>query len=261
MANRKSVLGFVLWRGLSPFDGEPIVAIATLKTRNGKTGNMVQIWILHDDQNPVAALHANTNGSICGDCPLQGVDDGNGKLTGRACYVNVGQAPNQIHKAYAAGRYADYDRSRHEFIFHGRKVRLGAYGDPAMLPIDLVEYLCTVADGHTGYSHQLLGMKDRELANRYAKWLMISCHNPAQHREARRRGWRAFTIVHEKHAEQGRLPDDAVECPNYTHGVTCEQCMLCQGTSKSAKSVYVIGHSVNSANLLPLQPKGFAKRD
>lgn len=259
MSNSKNI-GFVLWRGLSPFDGAPIVAIATLETANRKTGDMVQVWILPDEISPIAALHENVNGSICGDCPLQGVYDG-GRMTGRACYVNVGQAPGQVHKSYRAKRYPTFDKDTDESYLIGRKIRLGAYGDPAMLPIELVEYLATVGNGWTGYSHQLLGMADRALADRYANFLMISCHNPAQHVEATRRGWRAFTVVHEKHAQQNRIPRDSVECPNYTHGVSCADCLLCQGTSKTAKSVFIIGHGKVAANLLPMQSKGFPKRD
>ena len=260
MSDSTKSIGVVLWRGLSPFDGAPIVAIATLKTSNRKTGDMVQVWILRDDLSPLASLHGNDNGSICGDCPLQGVFNGE-RMTGRACYANVGQAPEQIHRSYLAGRYDDFERDVDEVFLIGRKIRLGAYGDPAMLPIDLVEYLATIGNGHTGYSHQLFRMADKDLADQYARFLLVSCHNPAQHREAIKRGWRAFTVVHEKHAEQNRFPADAVECPNYTHGVSCTDCQLCQGTSKTAKSVYVIGHGEVAANLLPLQQRGFAKRD
>jgi len=265
---KSSRLGFVLWRGLSPFDQSPIVAIATLESVNGKTGDMVQVWILPDGRMPLETLRENDNGGICGDCPLQGVYDpgkkGNGGkqggMVGRGCYVQVYQAPTTITNAYNRGSYPDFVRSRDEEVLSGRKIRLGAYGDPAMMPIDLVEYLVKISTGHTGYSHQLLGMKDRELANRYAQVLMVSCHNVAQHEEAGRRGWRAFTIVAEKHASEERFPTDAVECPFYTHGVQCDTCLLCSGSAKQAKSVYAIAHSRSGVNILPLQQIGFAKR-
>ena len=35
--------GYVLHEGPSPFDGQPIVSIATLHSSNRKTGDMVQI--------------------------------------------------------------------------------------------------------------------------------------------------------------------------------------------------------------------------
>ena len=38
--------GYVLHEGPSPFDGQPIVSIATLHSSNRKTGDMVQTWIL-----------------------------------------------------------------------------------------------------------------------------------------------------------------------------------------------------------------------
>ena len=39
------VKGYVLHEGPSPFDGQPIVSIATLHSSNRKTGDMVQTWI------------------------------------------------------------------------------------------------------------------------------------------------------------------------------------------------------------------------
>ena len=43
--------GFIIYDGPSMLDGEPIVAIATMKTSNRKTGEMVQVWILRSDVN------------------------------------------------------------------------------------------------------------------------------------------------------------------------------------------------------------------
>ena len=41
--------GRILWEGVSPFDGQPIVCIVTGLSQgsaNGKTGTMLQTWIL-----------------------------------------------------------------------------------------------------------------------------------------------------------------------------------------------------------------------
>ena len=48
--------GFVLHEGESPFDGRLIVSIATLHSSNRKTGDMVQVWILPKDINPLDAV-------------------------------------------------------------------------------------------------------------------------------------------------------------------------------------------------------------
>ena len=47
-----SLRGVVIYRGVSRIDGRPIVAIATLKTDNEKTGDMIQTWILRADVDP-----------------------------------------------------------------------------------------------------------------------------------------------------------------------------------------------------------------
>lgn len=243
-------LGFILYQGKSHIGEGNVVCIATLKCRNGKTGNMVQVWIVPDGTlSPLEAVQNNANAAACGTCPLQGVNI-NGKTEGRVCYVNLGQAPAAVWKAYQAGKYPVYSRRTHEHFLKGRSIRIGAYGDPAALPVRLVKYLANVGSGWTGYSHQLFWLEERR-ASALASVLMASCHTPAMHKEARRRGWRSFVAI----AEGQAAPDNAVECPNYTRGVTCQKCQLCQGTSKQAKDVYVIAHAKVGLNLPKVQEK------
>jgi len=244
------MLGFILYRGKSFIGNGNVVAIATLKSKNGKTGNMVQVWILPDNGlSPLEAVQANQNADACGTCALQGVNI-EGRTVGRVCYVNLGQAPAGVWKAYQKGLYPMYDRKVHGQFLKGRFIRIGSYGDPAALPVRLVRYLSKVGKGFTGYSHQLFWIKERR-ASTLASMLMASCHTPAMHKEAQRRGWRSFVTISEKQSP----PANAVQCPNYTHGVTCLQCQLCQGTSKKAKDVYVIAHAKVGLNLPAVQAK------
>ena len=241
--------GFILYRGPSLIGTGTVTAIATLESSNIKTGNMIQVWILPDDRDPLAALQSNTNAAACGVCPLQGwFDKQRGKLVDRVCYVNVGQAPKQIYRSLKSGRYAEYDHAQHADYLRGREIRIGAYGDPAALPTSLVRYLSRIGSSWTGYSHQLFWI-DQRRAKALSRVLMASCHTPAQHAEAKRRGWRSFVAIR---PEQAR-PDGAVECPNYSHGVQCRDCRLCQGTSKRARDIYVIAHGAVGANLGAVQ--------
>lgn len=242
-------IGFVLYEGKSLIGSEEIVCIATLESKNGKTGNMVQVWIVPKDEDPLDAVQHGQNSGACGRCALQGKwDEQLQKMVGRVCYVNLGQAPKQIYRSYKAGKYSKYNRRIHEFLLVEREIRLGAYGDPAALPVPLVRYFATVGSGWTGYSHQLFWI-DQRRANELAKYVMCSCHTKAQHAEARRRGWRSFVAIHEGQS----APEGAVECPYYTHEVQCIDCQLCQGTSKRAKDVYVISHGKVGANLPAVQ--------
>ena len=72
-------------------DGAPIVGIATLGSRNRKTGSMTQTWILRADVAPHAASRAGWDRSVCGECPHMGQHDANGwRVEGsRTCYVNL----------------------------------------------------------------------------------------------------------------------------------------------------------------------------
>lgn len=241
----------VLWRGPSYLDGTPVVAVATIKTRNRKIGNMVQVWILPDlEATPLQALQQGKNSGACGDCPLQGrsekLPNGKTKLVGRVCYVNVGQGPNAIHRALKAGNYAGYDPAKHDKFFVGARVRLGAYGDPMAIPVGLCEHLVGRSRKHTGYTHQLfrLGL-DPSIAQRFANILMVSAHNKAIDGEAKRRGWRRFTIV-QKHED---APEGSLHCPAYEIGITCAQCGLCNGAQSGAKSIYAVAHSMSGTNL------------
>jgi hypothetical protein len=242
-------IGFILYEGPSELGGGDIICIVTLKSSNRKTGNMAQVWILPKGVTPDKAVRKVMNFSACGTCALQGKWDKDKKqVVNRVCYVNLGQAPRSIYRSYKRGRYPVYDRQRDEVFLSKRDIRLGAYGDPAALPLNLVTYLATVGTGWTGYSHQLFWI-DRSRADVLAKYVMVSCHTPAQHAESMRRGWRSFLVV-----PNGKMaPSNAVECPNYTHGVSCQKCQLCQGTSKRAKDIYVIAHAKVGSNLPKVQ--------
>src|SRR5262245_25812018 len=129
---------FVFYRGPSMLDGAPIVAIATGlgRTRNVKTGALVQTWIIRADQSPIDAVNNGNDASICGACPHRGeiVD---GKNVGRSCYVTVFQAPLSVYRTFAAGKYAEVTPAQAAELVADRVVRLGSYGDPAAVPADV----------------------------------------------------------------------------------------------------------------------------
>ncbi len=72
---------------VSRIDGRPIVAIATLKTDNEKTGDMIQTGIPRDATPSQQSIRGMTNQSG-GDCPLRGIIR-DGRNRSRACYVQV----------------------------------------------------------------------------------------------------------------------------------------------------------------------------
>lgn len=67
---KKKAIGIILWQGESLFDGERIMVIATgisNKSKNIKTGEMVQTYILRQDIAPIFARRLGEDFSTCGD--------------------------------------------------------------------------------------------------------------------------------------------------------------------------------------------------
>lgn len=212
--------GIVLYEGPSSYDQKPIVAIATLKTSNRKTGDLIQTWILRSDITPVEAVKTNEDSSICGTCIHRG-----SKGKNRSCYVNYGQAPLNIFDTYVNGGYrtglSDDDLG---CALAGRFLRLGSYGDPATLPYELCEKLVKFSIGNTGYSHMW-----RVCDQRFKNLLMASCDTETDWLDAHKLGWRTFRIREEKDV----LMKGEFICPASEEGgkrLTCEQCLACAGT-------------------------------
>jgi hypothetical protein len=222
--------GFVLYHGPSLLTGETILAIVTLRSKNAKTGNMVQTWILRADQHPLDALKASTDDAICGDCPHR-------RSQGGACYVNVGQAPSMVYKAWARGSYPEADDSMAE-LMRGRHVRLGAYGDPMAVPAGRWQWLLQHAAGHTGYTHQWR----LPHAEAYRGLVMASCDTPADYALATSRGWRTFNVLGATESPPART----FECLSDAKGTSCEDCGACDGAKVGrdiqAASVWIRVH-------------------
>ena len=101
--------GYILFEGPSAIDGKPIVVIATgfaNKSANGKTGDMIQTWIIREDIKPNDAVKSGDDESICGQCihrpALKAAIQAKGEKHIR-CYVKVWQAPLVVWKAYKRG--------------------------------------------------------------------------------------------------------------------------------------------------------------
>ena len=237
------IKGFVFYKGKSRIDAKPIVGIATLKSKNGKTGNMVQTWIIREDIPPVDAIHSGEDESICGKCPLRGFlekkEDGSTTNRQRSCYVNVANSVYQIYKSYKNGGYVDLTNDKkkiHQYIL-GRKVRLGAYGDPTAIPLYAWKPILNSCFGHTGYTHQWRMNKFKH----WNKYLMASTHSVKENEAARKNGWRTFRTA----ITTGDVAKDEVICPaskEMGFKRTCETCMACSGGSTGKRSIVITIH-------------------
>lgn len=214
------------------------VVIATgfaSKSENVKTGSMIQVWILAKSENPLDAIKSGNDAVVCGSCPLRGTL---GKE--RACYVNLGQAPLAVWRKWSKGGYDVLQFENYGSMFRGRAVRFGAYGDPAFIPFHIVEAIAFHARKHTGYTHQW----QNPLFAAYKRFVMASADSLDLAAAAHRAGWRTFRILDSsllRHASE-------MMCVNTTHGLTCEQCGLCNGAS-SAKSIVIEAHGTGKVHV------------
>ena len=211
--------GFVMYDGPSVLDGAPIVVVATMATSNAKTGQMIQTWILRGDVNPVEASKAGSDSSVCGSCVHR-------HNTGGACYVNIGQAPNAVYKGYKRGIYPVFSYDDHAHYFTSRKIRLGAYGDPAAVPFGVMQSIARLGLGFTGYTHQA---SHRNFDSRYFQLCQVSADTPRQAVKYQALGAKTFRVALVGDA----LASNELECLADSKGMQCIDCMLCDGTSKN----------------------------
>lgn len=236
--------GAILWEGASEIDGAPIILVATgLKgsSRNAKTGNLVQTWILRADVNPVDATKTGQDESICGKCPHRGTtsmdSDGNPVNVGRSCYVTVFQAPRNIWQTAQNGKYARVGLDAARALLAGRNVRLGAYGDPAAVPLAVWDSILADSARGTGYTHQW-----KECDSGFARYCMASADNAQEAQEAQAMGYRTFRVG----TPAEKLAQGEFLCPASEQAgkkLNCAACLACGGTSSPNRaSVFIPAH-------------------
>lgn len=149
-----------------------------------------------------------------------------------------------LYRTYKKGGYSHLQIGSPEWnnFFRGASVRFGAYGNPSILPLEMVESIVNLSVSHTGYFHDW-DLMPVSLAKAYGRFLMASCepHNVAF---AQNLGLRTFTVVSE-------VPESkalGIECLADTKGLQCIDCGLCDGTARSASrsralpSVWIKAH-------------------
>lgn len=232
---KKEPIGLILYDGKSLLDGKRIVVIATGvfgQSKNSKTGDVIQTYILRKDIEPLLAHRLGEDYSVCGDCLLK--ENG-------ICYVNMAHGPIAVFKAYHDGGYRDIQPDDIQY-FRDKILRIGSYGDPAAVPFEIWDTLCRVSKGFVGYSHQW------EICDqRLKQYCMASIDgirdSVKEYNKAQKMGWRTFRV---RINEDEPLLDKEFVCPaSKEQGklITCEQCRACGGlSSKCTKNVTIILH-------------------
>jgi len=173
--------------------------------------------------------------SNCLDCPLSG-NSGSGK-----CYTHKYMQFSgflsmirSIIKEPIPTRLDAEMRGAITKMCEGVYVRFGTYGEPSLLPIDLVGDMVLGASSWTGYTHQAL----KPWAQPFKAYYMASAHSD---REAvSLTGWRSFV------ARDKSETSEAVVCPaskESDYASNCAKCGLCSGMAgKGRKNVQIQIH-------------------
>ena len=253
-------------------ESEDIVCIATGKSSNEKTGDEEQTWILYKHEPPNIAIDTGKDSIICGDCKHRGIvlslDDAtiysdmlttpkkkallkriedkrakglNSINIDRECYVLVFQAPLAVYKCWKKGGYPTLTPKQAQKRLAYKKVRLGSYGDPVHVPLEVWTTILKFTLGTTGYTHQ---WKNLEYIG-YSKYLMASVDTSEEMFQANVLGYRTFR-VRKKNEE---VQPNEVGCLSDRNArgtkklVSCVDCMMCSGlTSKVTKDISIIQH-------------------
>lgn len=224
--------GQIIYRGPSRIDGQPIVVVVTWKSKNEKTGNMLQTWILNANVEPHTAQASGCDRTICGDCPLR-------PSLGGGCYVRTGDAPLSVYRAFHRG---NYDKVR---TIPKLPVRLGAYGDPSAVPFTVWhDLIWACGQGYTGYTHSW----NQPWADPMLRTLcMASVETKAQAQAAHAAGWRTFRVVG---STIERPSSCEVVCLAESRGVQCARCRLCSGSGRG-KSIVITAHGAAAKRIKP----------
>lgn len=227
------------------FELNDIVHVIQLKIgENKKLGlGKVMVQSYHFSKEQVISGSLIDDSANCLDCPFS-FNQNSGKSGG--CYTHKGfqrmgliAILRSLNKRYKTG-YGKMTFDKFLAIasaYDLDMVRFGAYGEPVLLPLDMVAKLTSLVDKKrwTGYTHQ---WNKPEFAP-YAAYFQASCHNAFEAAIAKDMGWRSFVVVPEH-------IDGAVNCPASKEAgnkTTCSQCSLCNGTSgNSSKDIYILQH-------------------
>jgi len=225
-------LGIILWSGKSLFDGKRIAVIATGvfgKSKNKKTGNIIQTYIIRRDIHPILARRMGEDKSICGDCKHR---------ENSTCYVNLSHGPAHVFNAFIDNRYKYFEKEDIKY-FQNRTIRLGTYGDPAAAPFEIWENICKSAKIIVGYTHQW-----KNCDTRLKEYCMASVDSikgyTKEYDLAQQLGWRTFRV---RESLDNPLLENEFICPaskEFGAKTTCEKCNACSGLSKDIKMNPVI---------------------
>ncbi len=212
----------------SLFDHKPVLVLASgFKGGNNKKlgSEVIQLFYLREDVHPYEAVVSGDDYSICKDCPLKFTNN-------KVCYVGMYYVGN-MYQAFKEGKYPKLTSEHLQWMKDYRKVlRLGGYGDPICVPIEIVQPFIDVAAVTLGYTH---GWRS-PLAIPYRAYLQASVESPEEAADAAKMGWKYYRI---KLKDDPLLPGEVL-CPWHKKGKQykqCQQCRMCDGRKANVAAI------------------------
>ena len=220
-----------MWRGPSLVNGESIAVILTglrLPSSNIKTGPMLQAWVMPVGIDPTTAWRTGTDRSVCGGCPRRHRSQGGDG----SCYVVKHHGPAAVYRAWVSGKYPAVTLAQAASLVAHRPVRLGAWGDPGAVPVEVWEKLLTRVSGWTGYTHLW------RAAPGLRPWCMASIDSSSESSEAHALGWRTFRVRKPSEIREA----SEIQCPASKEAGRKLQCISCMRCSGRGSNVVVVEH-------------------
>jgi hypothetical protein len=173
--------------------------------------------------------------SVCFDCPFNSyLKCYTHKYMQFSGFVSMLKSISREHKTIEEFNTVEQRYNDIVQMCKDKYVRFGTYGEPTLIPLELVSNMVEVSKSHTGYTHQW------NKNEAYSAYFMASTHNLAQAFQAQRKGFRSFLAV------KNQLPkNDAIICPASKEAgfvSTCEKCGLCSGQRKGRKHIQILEH-------------------
>jgi hypothetical protein len=230
----------------SAYNGKPIRVRATFaepRTANEKTGAMIQTYIAPAFDHPQETIKQGDDGAQCGACPLS--PTAKDKVSHDSSYTNVGQIGQTGGGCYIrtdtiGHTLSDKDNSKVvlKALDKGYGLRLGSYGDPAMVDPSVWKPLLDKASFHTGYTHQWR----HDFAQKYKGILMASVNSPSEFLEAKKLGWKVFATWNGICAEHVQVLGLTIQCPSDPTLPVIRQCSACRLCNGKRADIWIVPH-------------------
>lgn len=207
------------------------------------SARILQTYTFSIDQ--VLSKSLINDAKVCFNCPFS-FNQNKGRSGG--CYTHKGLLSfglksklNRLNKLYKAGKiqtgyYGIFDKIyKYSLKYPVKFARFGTYGEPTLLPIELMTSLSSIVKKYSGYTHQYMNV-DKD----YSKFLMSSVHNIFEAIISKSLGYRSFLVGSDK-------PANFVLCPSSStiakeNKLSCANCGLCAGSNIGAKDIFEFKH-------------------